>query len=91
MLGFDMAMEEGGEWLLRIEDIDRQRSKPEWEQAIYDDLEWLGCGGPTGDAAVGAGASLSACAGRPVGVRQGLRVHLHPCRRARRAERSAGR
>jgi glutamyl-Q tRNA(Asp) synthetase len=42
MLGFDMAMEEGGEWLLRIEDIDRQRSKPEWEAAIYEDLEWLG-------------------------------------------------
>lgn len=42
MLGFDMAVAEGGEWLLRIEDIDRQRSKPEWEQQIYDDLEWLG-------------------------------------------------
>jgi glutamyl-Q tRNA(Asp) synthetase len=42
MLGFDMAMEEGGEWLLRIEDIDQQRSKPEWERQICEDLEWLG-------------------------------------------------
>ena len=42
MLGFDMAMAEGGEWLLRIEDIDRQRSKPDWERQIYEDLEWLG-------------------------------------------------
>ena len=42
LLGFDMAMREGGEWLLRIEDIDRQRSKPEWERQIYEDLEWLG-------------------------------------------------
>jgi glutamyl-Q tRNA(Asp) synthetase len=42
LLGFDMAMEHGGTWLLRIEDIDRQRSKPEWEQQIYEDLEWLG-------------------------------------------------
>ncbi len=42
MLGFDMAMAEGGEWLLRIEDIDRQRSKPEWEDQIYEDLAWLG-------------------------------------------------
>lgn len=42
LLGFDMAMREGGEWLLRIEDIDRQRSRPEWEEAIYRDLEWLG-------------------------------------------------
>ena len=42
MLGFDMAMREGGEWLLRIEDIDQQRSRPEWEAAVYRDLEWLG-------------------------------------------------
>ena len=42
MLGFDMAMAAGGEWLLRIEDIDRQRSKPEWEEQLYDDLRWLG-------------------------------------------------
>jgi len=40
----DMARAAGGQFLLRIEDIDRQRSKPRWEQAIYDDLEWLGLG-----------------------------------------------
>lgn len=33
---------EQGDMLLRIEDIDRQRSRPEWEAAIYDDLHWLG-------------------------------------------------
>ncbi|MEM9796498.1 MAG: tRNA glutamyl-Q(34) synthetase GluQRS [Pseudomonadota bacterium] len=33
---------EQGVMHLRIEDIDRQRSKPEWERAIYDDLQWLG-------------------------------------------------
>jgi glutamyl-Q tRNA(Asp) synthetase len=42
MLGFDMAMAGSGEWLLRIEDIDRQRSKPKWEQQLYEDLDWLG-------------------------------------------------
>lgn len=31
-----------GQFLLRIEDIDRSRSKPEWEAAIFDDLRWLG-------------------------------------------------
>lgn len=36
------ARAEGGTFLLRIEDIDRQRSKPEWERRIYDDLRWLG-------------------------------------------------
>ncbi len=42
ILAHDMALREGGAFLLRIEDIDRQRSKPEWEAAIFDDLQWLG-------------------------------------------------
>jgi glutamyl-Q tRNA(Asp) synthetase len=32
----------GGRVLLRIEDHDRQRSRPEFEHAILDDLDWLG-------------------------------------------------
>jgi len=32
----------GGRVLLRIEDHDRQRSRPEYERAILEDLEWLG-------------------------------------------------
>lgn len=31
-----------GQFLLRIEDIDRDRCKPEFETAIYEDLAWLG-------------------------------------------------
>ena len=31
-----------GALLLRIEDIDAARCRPEYEQAIYDDLAWLG-------------------------------------------------
>ncbi|MFC3061365.1 tRNA glutamyl-Q(34) synthetase GluQRS [Paenirhodobacter populi] len=38
----DMARASGGRFLLRIEDIDRARAKPEWEAQIYDDLRWLG-------------------------------------------------
>ncbi|WP_371153407.1 tRNA glutamyl-Q(34) synthetase GluQRS [Jannaschia sp. 2305UL9-9] len=38
----DMARAAGGRFLLRIEDIDRQRSKREWEEAILHDLAWLG-------------------------------------------------
>ena len=30
------------QFLLRIEDIDRDRCRPEYEAAIYDDLQWLG-------------------------------------------------
>ncbi len=42
LLAYDMALAEGGRFLLRIEDIDTQRSKPEWETKILDDLGWLG-------------------------------------------------
>lgn len=42
LLAFDMARAAGGTFLLRIEDIDQSRARPEWEQQIYDDLAWLG-------------------------------------------------
>ena len=32
----------GGRFLLRIEDIDQSRSRPEFEAAILEDLAWLG-------------------------------------------------
>ena len=36
------AEEAGGEVVLRIEDIDTTRCRPEYTAAIYDDLDWLG-------------------------------------------------
>ena len=42
ILAHDRARAAGGEFLLRMEDIDRTRCKPEWESLIYDDLRWLG-------------------------------------------------
>jgi glutamyl-Q tRNA(Asp) synthetase len=42
LLNFDMARAAGGRFLLRIEDIDATRCRPEYEQAIYEDLAWLG-------------------------------------------------
>jgi glutamyl-Q tRNA(Asp) synthetase len=39
---FHAARENGGRFLLRIEDIDTVRCKPEYEAAIYEDLAWLG-------------------------------------------------
>lgn len=42
LLNFERAQKNGGRFLLRIEDIDLGRSRPEFEQAIYDDLAWLG-------------------------------------------------
>ncbi|MDP9837556.1 glutamyl-Q tRNA(Asp) synthetase [Neorhizobium huautlense] len=42
ILNHDMAVETGGRCLLRIEDIDLTRCTPEYEQAIFEDLAWLG-------------------------------------------------
>ncbi|MCA6106006.1 tRNA glutamyl-Q(34) synthetase GluQRS [Bradyrhizobium cenepequi] len=42
LLNFDRAREAGGRFLLRIEDIDPTRCRPEFEMAIYEDLAWLG-------------------------------------------------
>ena len=41
-LNYDFANEHGGEFVLRIEDIDHLRCKPKFEQSIFDDLSWLG-------------------------------------------------
>src|SRR6516162_3566420 len=44
VLNCDMARKTGGRLLLRIEDIDTTRCRPEFEAAIYEDLAWLGLG-----------------------------------------------
>ena len=36
------ARRHGGRFLLRLDDTDRPRSRPEYEQAIQEDLAWLG-------------------------------------------------
>lgn len=38
----DMARSAGGRFLVRIEDLDRTRCRPEFEAAILEDLDWLG-------------------------------------------------
>ena len=42
LLNLDAARQTDGRLLLRIEDIDATRCKPEFETAIYQDLAWLG-------------------------------------------------
>ena len=42
LLNYDLARQSGGRLLLRIEDIDTARCKPEFETAVYEDLAWLG-------------------------------------------------
>jgi glutamyl-Q tRNA(Asp) synthetase len=40
--GWSRARKFGGRFLLRIEDIDRTRCRPEFETALLEDLAWLG-------------------------------------------------
>lgn len=42
LFNYLFAQREMGEFLLRIEDTDRERSRPEFEQEILDSLTWLG-------------------------------------------------
>ncbi len=42
LLNASLARACGGRFLLRIEDIDTGRARPQFEAAIYEDLAWLG-------------------------------------------------
>lgn len=46
LTAWERARAAGGRFLLRIEDIDQPRCRPEFEQAIQDDLHWLGLDWP---------------------------------------------
>jgi glutamyl-Q tRNA(Asp) synthetase len=41
-LGHARALESGGRFRLRIEDVDQARCRPEFVDAIFEDLRWLG-------------------------------------------------
>ena len=42
LLSWLSAKSKGGEWVLRIEDLDPQRSREEYALQLMDDLQWLG-------------------------------------------------
>jgi glutamyl-Q tRNA(Asp) synthetase len=42
LINLETARAAGGRLLLRIEDIDASRCRPQYEEAIYEDLAWLG-------------------------------------------------
>ncbi|MEO1225649.1 MAG: glutamate--tRNA ligase family protein, partial [Pseudomonadota bacterium] len=41
-VGWEVARVGGGRFLLRIDDLDLVRSRPEYEAGIFEDLAWLG-------------------------------------------------
>ena len=47
LTAWEQAQATGGTFLLRIEDNDHTRVRSEYEQAIYDDLHWLGLSWPS--------------------------------------------
>ncbi|MBR1537511.1 MAG: tRNA glutamyl-Q(34) synthetase GluQRS [Treponema sp.] len=42
LISYLSAKKSGGRWILRIEDLDRQRCKKEYSELLIDDLHWLG-------------------------------------------------
>mgnify|MGYP006396369835 FL=1 len=46
LLNHDRARAVGGSFLLRIDDLDQSRARPEWEAQLKDDLRWLGLDWP---------------------------------------------
>src|SRR3954447_17537982 len=42
LLNFAAARKAGGRFLLRVEDIDGARCRPEFEDATFEDLAWIG-------------------------------------------------
>ena len=76
-----LARATGAEVLLRIEDHDRQRCRPEYEAALLDDLDWLGFA-PDRASDAASFAPAPARAARAIGCRS--------TNRRRRALRAAG-
>ena len=51
LLAWLWARSQGGQVVLRIEDVDTTRARPDWIEAVFRDLEWLGLDwdlGPSG-------------------------------------------
>jgi nondiscriminating glutamyl-tRNA synthetase len=42
LFSYLFAKKEGGDFVVRVEDTDKERSTPEWEKDVLENLEWLG-------------------------------------------------
>lgn len=73
-----------GRYLLRIEDTDSTRCRPDWETAIYDDLQWLGI---TWECPVRRQSDQKSDYWAAL---DRLKPYLYPCNCTRRAIKNAG-
>jgi glutamyl-queuosine tRNA(Asp) synthetase len=74
------ARASGGELVLRIEDLDRKRCKPEFEASLIDDLKWAGLDWDTGPIRQSERLSFYRAAWRALAARGGI----YPCRCSRK-------
>jgi glutamyl-tRNA synthetase len=74
LVNFLFARSQNGHFLLRLDDTDTERGRPEYEQGIYDDLRWLGLDWDATD-------KQSARLGRYQEVAEALKAagRLYPC------------
>src|ERR1700722_5415432 len=75
LLNAHAARRSGGSLLLRLEDLDGSRCKPEYEAAVFDDLAWLGV---SFEPSVRRQSAHAADYARAYGELQALGV-LYPC------------
>jgi glutamyl-Q tRNA(Asp) synthetase len=75
LLAHDMARAAGGRFLLRMEDTDLDRCRPEWDALIQEDLAWLGL---TWDGPIHRQAPRIACYNARLETLAGTGL-LYPC------------
>jgi glutamyl/glutaminyl-tRNA synthetase len=82
------ARQSNGSLVLRNEDLDPERSRPEYARAIYEDLEWLGVDWSEGPDRGGEFQPYSQSARRPFYLAAWQRLKqagfLYPCRCSRK-------
>ena len=80
-----VARQAGGAFVLRIEDTDAERNRPEWVEGIQSAMRWLGLDWDEGPyfQSQRAGAARRPPPSRLIGRRRGLRLRLHPRGRRR--------
>ncbi len=92
-MAYARAREAGGALLLRMEDLDRARCRPEFVEAVYEDLSWMGIGWTEGPRKGGPHAPYSQLERMPVFLEAWKYLkeagYIYPCTRSRKDVREA--
>ena len=77
LFNYLFARNKKGDFVLRIEDTDKERSRPEWEQDLLENLGWLGLEWDEGPAFAKATAGRVEKGGPYEPYRQSKRTELY--------------